>query len=216
MYSAAYYLLSKAGLEGKGAEQMGWLKQPGTLPFTLPSVMDKTSRFEFLMSDKQSNESETLEFPRGYTYLLVPGLLWEIYEGYFEPLKSQLYEKGYPVQISRVSGTGAVKNNARLIVDEIKNLHRIYGNKVVMIGHSKGGVDCAAALVWFILSLPLETNSVHENQSLFQEDLNDLVAGLVTVQSPYAGAPLAEEAMMDPELQSVLRAQVEGSPQCHL
>jgi hypothetical protein len=51
------------------------------------------------------------------------------------------------------------------------------GNKVVLLGHSKGGVDVAAAC------------------SIFWPVLKDKVVGLVLVQSPYGGSPIASDIL---------------------
>lgn len=61
----------------------------------------------------------------------------------------------------------------------------------MLLGHSKGGVDAAAAL------------------SIYHKDLVDKVAGLALVQSPYGGTPvvsdiLREGQVADKETRSVL------------
>ncbi len=60
------------------------------------------------------------------------------------------------------------------------------GKKVVLIGHSKGGLDCAAAL------------SLHP-------DLKNLVAGLVTLQSPFGGSPIAADLLADESLRAAVQ-----------
>jgi hypothetical protein len=52
----------------------------------------------------------------------------------------------------------------------------------LLLGHSKGGVDAAAAL------------------SLYWSDLNDKVAGLVLSQSPYGGSPIASDILREGQL----------------
>ena len=49
----------------------------------------------------------------------------------------------------------------------------------MLLGHSKGGVDAAAAL------------------SIYCNELKDKVAGLALVQSPYGGTPLASDFLRD-------------------
>jgi hypothetical protein len=53
---------------------------------------------------------------------------------------------------------------------------------VLLLGHSKGGVDSAAAL------------------SLYWPQLKDKVAGLVIAQSPYGGSPVASDILRDGQL----------------
>ncbi|KAF3958275.1 hypothetical protein CMV_016806 [Castanea mollissima] len=61
----------------------------------------------------------------------------------------------------------------------------------MLLGHSKGGVDAAAAL------------------SVYWSDLKDKVAGLALVQSPYGGTPLASDILCegqiaDEEIQKIM------------
>lgn len=61
----------------------------------------------------------------------------------------------------------------------------------MLLGHSKGGVDAAAAL------------------SIYEKDLVGKVAGLALVQSPYGGTPVASDILRegqiaDKETRSVL------------
>jgi len=183
VYSSAYVLLSKAGLDGKGAKNMGWLKVEESLG-NLPKTTDGTERFYELM------EREGVQMPREYSYLLVPGLLWEIYKGYFTPLEATLLDRGYKAAISNVSGTGPIESNIKVLSKEIRSMYNKHEKPVILIGHSKGGVDSAATLA----CMP---------------SLRPLVGGLVTVQSPYAGACLAQEAIEDSELREVLRGWIE-------
>ena len=53
---------------------------------------------------------------------------------------------------------------------------------MLLLGHSKGGVDAAAAL------------------SLYWPQLKDKVAGLVLAQSPYGGSPVASDILRDGQL----------------
>lgn len=52
----------------------------------------------------------------------------------------------------------------------------------MLLGHSKGGVDAAAAL------------------SLYWPDLKDKVAGLALAQSPYGGSPIASDILRQGQL----------------
>ena len=52
----------------------------------------------------------------------------------------------------------------------------------MILGHSKGGIDSAAAL------------------SLYWSDLKDKVAGLALAQSPYGGTPIASDILREGQL----------------
>lgn len=56
------------------------------------------------------------------------------------------------------------------------------GKRVVLLGHSKGGVDAAAAL------------------SMFWPELKDKVVGLVLAQSPYGGSPVASDILREGQI----------------
>lgn len=79
----------------------------------------------------------------------------------------------------------AVINNAKKIKNCIKTLHNRSGKKVVILGHSKGGLDAAAAL------------------SIYWHKLEDKVAGLVLAQCPYAGNPIASDILRQGSFQRV-------------
>lgn len=53
---------------------------------------------------------------------------------------------------------------------------------MLLLGHSKGGVDAAAAL------------------AIYSSDLKDKVAGLALVQSPYGGTPIASDILREGQI----------------
>lgn len=75
-----------------------------------------------------------------------------------------------------------VEKNAREIKDHIEELYKSTGRKVVLLGHSKGGVDAAAAC------------------SMFWPQLKDKVVGVVLVQSPYGGSPIASDILREGQI----------------
>ena len=54
--------------------------------------------------------------------------------------------------------------------------------RVLLLGHSKGGVDAAAA------------------SSMYWSELNDKVAGLALAQSPYGGSPIVSDTLREGQL----------------
>lgn len=76
-----------------------------------------------------------------------------------------------------------MEHNALVLKQYIEELYWGSGGKrVMLLGHSKGGVDAAAAL------------------SIYQQDLVDKVAGLALVQSPYGGTPLASDILREGQI----------------
>lgn len=76
----------------------------------------------------------------------------------------------------------SVEKNAREIKEYIEEIYWGSKKRVLLFGHSKGGVDSAAAL------------------SLYWSDLKDKVAGLVLAQSPYGGSPIASDLLREGQL----------------
>ncbi|KAF4402340.1 hypothetical protein G4B88_003261 [Cannabis sativa] len=75
-----------------------------------------------------------------------------------------------------------VEKNAREIKEYIEEIYWGSGKRVLLLGHSKGGIDAAAAL------------------SLYWPDLKDKVAGLALAQSPYGGSPIASDILREGQL----------------
>lgn len=76
----------------------------------------------------------------------------------------------------------SVEKNAKEIKEYIEEIYWGSKKRVLLLGHSKGGVDAAAAL------------------SLYWPDLKDKVAGLALAQSPYGGSPIATDILREGQL----------------
>lgn len=76
----------------------------------------------------------------------------------------------------------AVEKNAKVIKEHIEELYASTGKKVVLLGHSKGGVDASAAC------------------SMYWPQLRDKVVGCILVQSPYAGTPIASDILREGQI----------------
>lgn len=72
-----------------------------------------------------------------------------------------------------------MEHNAWELKQYIEELYWGSGKPLILLGHSKGGVDAAAAL------------------SIYAEELRDKVAGLAFVQSPYGGTPIASDILRE-------------------
>ena len=107
------------------------------------------------------------------SFLLVPGLLTKWYPMYMKALRSDMKRLGLHAAFSRVDTDQPVRINAARLRHEVLEMAQA-GRKIVLLGHSKGAVDAAAAL------------------SLFPE-LCDFVAGLVSLQGPHGGSAIAHD-----------------------
>lgn len=75
-----------------------------------------------------------------------------------------------------------MERNAWELKQYIEELYWGSGKSVLLLGHSKGGVDAAAAL------------------AIYWSDLKDKVAGLALVQSPYGGTPIASDILREGQI----------------
>lgn len=116
-------------------------------------------------------------------FLLVPGLLTKWYPLYMKQLRADMKRMGLHVTFSRIDTDQPVRVNAARLRHEILEMAQS-GRRVVLMGHSKGAVDCAAAV------------------SLFPE-LVEFVAGLVSLQGPHGGSAIAHD-LANTELQKTI------------
>ena len=129
----------------------------------------------------------------GPAYLLVPGLFGQYWSCYLWNVRDHFKNRGAEVRISQAAdGEAGVAANAAALAREILEYHAVTGGReIVLIGHSKGGVDCAAAL------------------AVYEEQLSGIVRGLITVQCPYAGSPIAADLLSSPALSELVAKALE-------
>ncbi|XP_039134663.1 uncharacterized protein LOC120272022 isoform X1 [Dioscorea cayenensis subsp. rotundata] len=157
------------------ADDIGWLQRATNLP----PVQDGTKRFNQLLERIRSGEHK---LPDSLVYLLVPGLFSNHGPLYFVNTKSFFSKMGLACHIAKIHSEASVEKNAREIKEYIEEIYWGSKKRVLLFGHSKGGVDSAAAL------------------SLYWSDLKDKVAGLVLAQSPYGGSPIASDLLREGQL----------------
>ncbi|MCO5591809.1 hypothetical protein L7F22_045801 [Adiantum nelumboides] len=159
-------------------DDIGWLQRiPG-----LPPVKDQTDRFVQLLG-LVSNGIHKL--PNSYVYLLIPGLFSNHGPLYFVDTKKYFSRLGLTCHIARIHSEASVETNALELKNYIEELYWGCGKRVMLLGHSKGGVDAAAAI------------------AKYWSDLKDKVGGLVIVQSPYAGSPIASDILREGQVADV-------------
>ncbi|KAK7319958.1 hypothetical protein RJT34_04687 [Clitoria ternatea] len=157
------------------SDDIGWLQHaPG-----MPLVQDGTSRFLELLSNIRNGE-HTL--PSSFVYLLIPGLFSNHGPLYFVATKKFFSKLGLACHIAKVHSEASVEHNALELKQYIEEIYWGSGKPVMLLGHSKGGIDAAAAL------------------SLYWSNLKDKVAGLALVQSPYGGTPIASDALREGQI----------------
>ncbi|XP_028798882.1 uncharacterized protein LOC114754263 [Neltuma alba] len=101
---------------------------------------------------------------------------------YFVNTKASFSKMGLTCHIAKIHSEASVEKNAKEIKEYIEEIYWGSNKRVLLLGHSKGGVDAAAAL------------------SLYWSDLKDKVAGLALAQSPYGGSPIASDLLRPGQL----------------
>ncbi|PWA88726.1 alpha/Beta hydrolase fold protein [Artemisia annua] len=122
------------------------------------------------------------KLPDSYVYLLIPGLFSNHGPLYFVSTKRFFSKMGLACHIAKIHSEASVEYNSLVLKQYIEELYWGSGKRVMLLGHSKGGVDAAAAL------------------SLYWSDLKGKVAGLALVQSPYGGTPIASDIMREGQI----------------
>lgn len=98
----------------------------------------------------------------------------------FGKIEKKLKEQGYCVYVGKHDGFGTIENNAAQLKEQIKDvLAKENAEKVNLIAHSKGGLDCK----YLIRELGME----------------DKVASLTTLCTPHKGSPVASKIMKLPK-----------------
>lgn len=126
-------------------------------------------------------------------FLFVRGLYGEHYPCYQWDAVEHFRRRGAVARLSAAArGAGTTAANASALCDEILAFADELGadgagnqRRVVLVGHSKGGVDACAAL------------------ALYEHRLADVVLGVITVQSPYGGSPIASDLTANETLRGV-------------
>ena len=156
---------------------VGWLLKEEEKKGPQPVYCDSTRSFEEYLDRPTAPPTHWKD---QYVLLFVPGLFNGAYKsltGYFKHNMRPFEAAGISTVLSQqVSSLAGVMHNAVAIEGEVRSIlaqpgHR--GKRVILIGHSKGGVDCISALAF------------RENRLL--ED--KLIAGCICIQSPYSGTP---------------------------
>jgi triacylglycerol lipase len=169
---------------GKGsAGRPGWITRQDPTPTT-----DVTGQFKALNA-QASHGGKVLPPDAGqYKYLVIGGLFGKHLPGYMDGNVNALKEQGLDARKVNVDSDASVKTNAETIRKAIEDATRD-GSQVVLLGHSKGGVDAAAALA-------------------MHPELKDKVRAMVAIQSPFGGSPIAQDIETTPIIKPLVNGLV--------
>ncbi|WP_375761291.1 esterase/lipase family protein [Corallococcus exercitus] len=160
---------------GKGeADKIGWIQK------AYPPAKDSTAEFMKLNQAVRAGQNVMPPEAKDCVFLAVGGLLSEAApkQLYFDKNLDALEAQGLQVGRVPVDTDMGVEHNAAIVRQAVLEASK-NGKQVVLIGHSKGGLDSAAAL------------------SMYPE-LKEHVRALVTIQSPYGGSPMAQDLLDNP------------------
>lgn len=146
----------------------GWLVRGAPRPH------DVTPSFFALYAEARGGRGRLARIAGRDAIIVVPGLFTERYPFYLRRAAARLRSLGLDVSWAPIDTDMTAVHNAKAVRDAIRAVAR-EGRRAILIGHSKGPNDVAAAL------------SLHP-------DLAPSVRALVSLQAPYAGTPLADEA----------------------
>jgi pimeloyl-ACP methyl ester carboxylesterase len=163
---------------GKGcADDIGWIQK------VKPPTTDVTDNFEKVDAAVKAGKDVLPSDAKDYVYLSVGGLFSQAAPTYFDPNMQALKDAGLQIGSVPVNTVDGVEHNAKVVADTVKK-YAAEGKKVVLIGHSMGGLDASAAI------------------AMYPEIKND-VRALVTIQSPYGGSPMAHDFLEIPGLKAI-------------
>jgi triacylglycerol lipase len=98
--------------------------------------------------------------------------------GYYRGIDRAIARRGYPVIVTRVHPSSSIEVRARQLKEsllrQLEPINRLRGQrqKVILVGHSMGGLDARYAVA--------------------KLGLADVVAAVVTISTPHRGSPMAD------------------------
>lgn len=154
-----------------------WLTQPSA-PAPAPTsgphgaARDRSLRFTVLANRAREGADILPPDARDPVYLTVPGLFTERYPAYMADKFARMAALGLDHHMVPIDTDDDIAPNAAVVQQTVLE-HTAAGRRAVLLGHSKGGVDIAAALA-------------------FYPELQPRVRAVVTLQAPWLGTPIAD------------------------
>ncbi len=158
----------------------GWLQRAaGATP-----AEDLTPRFKSLLARVREGEPVLPDAAKRYQYVLVRGMLGDELPGYLLDNVQRLERRGLDVLEAPVDTEGLVPDNVALLREALLDAEH-FGRQVVLVGHSKGGVECTATLA-------------------LHPELRRVVRAVVTLQAPYGGSSIAHDLATTPDMRRLI------------
>ena len=158
----------------------GWLKASAQ---GLPGE-DLTPRFRALLARVREGEPVLPDAARRHQYVLVRGMLGDELPGYLLDNVQRLERRGLDVREAPVDTEGLLADNVAVLREVLLDAEH-FGRSVVLVGHSKGGVECTATLA-------------------LHPELRRVVRAVVTLQAPYGGSSIAHDLATTPDMRRLI------------
>jgi hypothetical protein len=163
---------------GSSTGLAGWFKSE-TAPPT-----DVTARFHELYARVRQDEPVLPGEAKRHLYLMVKGMLGDELPGYLEDNQLRLEQRGLETREVAVDTEGRLADNVEVVREALLDaIH--FGRTVVLVGHSKGGVEAMSTLALY-------------------PELRRHVRAVVAMQPPYGGSVIANDLVTTPALRQML------------
>jgi triacylglycerol lipase len=156
----------------------GWFKAE-TAPPT-----DVTARFREVHQRVLEGEPVLPDEAKRHLYLLVKGMLGDELPGYLLDNQLRLEKRGLETREVAVDTAGRLADNVKVVREALLDAAH-FGRTVVLVGHSKGGVEAMSTLALY-------------------PELRRHVRAVVALQSPFGGSVIANDLVTTPALQRLL------------
>jgi hypothetical protein len=157
----------------------GWFKAETPSP-----TEDITARFREVHQRVREDEPVLPDEARRHLYLLVKGMLGDELPGYLEDNQLRLEKRGLETRAVAVDTEGRLSDNVEVVRDALLDAAH-FGRTVVLVGHSKGGVEAMSTLALY-------------------PDLRRHVRAMVALQAPFGGSVIANDLVTTPSLRRLL------------
>jgi triacylglycerol lipase len=156
----------------------GWFKAE-TAPPT-----DVTARFREVHQRVREGEPVLPDEAKRHLYLLLKGMLGDELPGYLEDNQRRLEKRGLETREVAVDTEGRLTRNVEVVREALLDAAH-FGRTVVLVGHSKGGVEAMSTLALY-------------------PELRRHVRAVVALQSPYGGSVIANDLVTTPSLRRMM------------
>jgi triacylglycerol lipase len=156
----------------------GWFKEE------LAPPTDVTARFRELLRRVRQGEPVLPDEARRHQYLLVKGMMGDEVPGYLLDNQQRLERLGLETREVAVNTQGRLASNVEVVRQALLDAAH-FRRTVVLVGHSKGGVEAMSTLA-------------------LHPELRRHVRAVVALQAPFGGSVIANDLVSTPSLRRLM------------